>query len=123
MATAKTDVQNLLNKLPDNVTLEDIQYHLYVLEQSPLDLRASEFGLEVTPLPDDYLVEFMRYRPEKGLSQEQAVSLAISYYEKLRRYTHPLNEIMDIESAVLFLLAQAAKGIPPEKVRKIGVRI
>ena len=33
MATAKTDVQNLLNKLPDNVTLEDIQYHLYVLEK------------------------------------------------------------------------------------------
>jgi len=33
MATAKTEVQNLLNKLPDNVTLEDIQYHLYVLEK------------------------------------------------------------------------------------------
>ena len=33
MASAKTGVQNLLNKLPDNVTLEDIQYHLYVLEK------------------------------------------------------------------------------------------
>ena len=31
MATAKTDVQNLLSRLPDNVTLEEIQYHLYVL--------------------------------------------------------------------------------------------
>jgi hypothetical protein len=98
-------------------------YHLYVLEQSPLHLRAPEFGLEVTPLPDDYLVEFMRYRSERGLSQEESVSLAISYYEKLRRYTHPLNQIMDIESAVLFLFVQMAKGIPPDKVRKIGLRI
>ncbi len=96
-------------------------YHLYLLEQSPLNFRASEFGLEVMPLPDDYLVEFMRYRPERGLSQEESISLAISYYEKLRRYTHPLNQIMDIESAVLVLLAQAAKGVPPEKVRKLGI--
>ena len=33
MATAKMNVQTLLNKLPDDVTLEDIQYHLYVLEK------------------------------------------------------------------------------------------
>lgn len=29
----KEYIQNLLNKLPDKVTLEDIQYHLYVLEK------------------------------------------------------------------------------------------
>jgi hypothetical protein len=33
MATAKTNVQTILDKLPDDVTLEDIQYHLYVLEK------------------------------------------------------------------------------------------
>jgi hypothetical protein len=33
MATAKHDVELLLNKLPDNCSLEDIQYHLYVLEK------------------------------------------------------------------------------------------
>jgi hypothetical protein len=27
------NVQTLLNRLPDDVTLEDIQYHLYVLEK------------------------------------------------------------------------------------------
>lgn len=31
MSTAKQDVELLLNKLPDDCTVEDIQYHLYVL--------------------------------------------------------------------------------------------
>jgi len=98
-------------------------YPLYVLEQSPLAQRASELGLEVSPLPDDFLVESMGYRSERGLSQEESMSLSISFTEKLRRFMHPLNQIMDIESLKIFLLAQMAKGIPPDKVTKIGLRI
>ncbi len=33
MSTAKADVEGLLRTLPDDATLEDIQYHLYVLEK------------------------------------------------------------------------------------------
>jgi len=33
MQTAKQDVEHLLGQLPDDSTLEDIQYHLYVLEK------------------------------------------------------------------------------------------
>src|SRR5438046_7942098 len=33
MSTAKEDVQSLLRKLPDDCSLEDIQYHLYVIEK------------------------------------------------------------------------------------------
>ena len=33
MSTAKNEVQHLLNKLPDDCSLEDIQYHLYVIEK------------------------------------------------------------------------------------------
>jgi len=33
MQTAKQDVEQLLHNLPDETTLEDIQYHLYVLEK------------------------------------------------------------------------------------------
>jgi hypothetical protein len=33
MSTAKQDVAQLLNKLPDDCSVEDIQYHLYVLEK------------------------------------------------------------------------------------------
>jgi hypothetical protein len=32
-ATAKQAVEQLLEQLPDTSTLEDIQYHLYVLEK------------------------------------------------------------------------------------------
>jgi hypothetical protein len=31
--TAKQEVQSLLSRLPDGCSLEDIQYHLYVLEK------------------------------------------------------------------------------------------
>ena len=33
MNTAKQEVQLLLKKLPDDCTIEDIQYHLYVIEK------------------------------------------------------------------------------------------
>jgi len=33
MSTAKQDVEQLLNKLPDDCSVEDIQYHLYVLDK------------------------------------------------------------------------------------------
>jgi hypothetical protein len=31
MSTAKQDVESLLNRQPDDVSVEDIQYHVYVL--------------------------------------------------------------------------------------------
>jgi hypothetical protein len=33
MSTAKTEVESLLKKLPDDCSIEDIQYHLYVIEK------------------------------------------------------------------------------------------
>jgi len=43
--TAKQEVRSLLQKLPDNCTLEDIQYHLYVIEKINRGLkRAKEEG-------------------------------------------------------------------------------
>ena len=33
MSTAKEEVESLLNRLPEDCSLEDIQYHLYVLEK------------------------------------------------------------------------------------------
>lgn len=33
MSTAKSEVKSLLENLPDDSSLEDIQYHLYVLEK------------------------------------------------------------------------------------------
>src|SRR5262245_16098399 len=33
MSTAKEEVEALLSKLPDDCSIEDIQYHLYVIEK------------------------------------------------------------------------------------------
>jgi hypothetical protein len=33
MSTAKEEVEALLKKLPDDCSIEDIQYHLYVIEK------------------------------------------------------------------------------------------
>ena len=42
MATAKQEVEALLDKLPPDCTLEDIQYHLYVIEKVRAGLKAAE---------------------------------------------------------------------------------
>jgi hypothetical protein len=33
MSTAKEEVRVILDKLPDDCSLEDVQYHLYVVEK------------------------------------------------------------------------------------------
>jgi hypothetical protein len=33
MSTAKQEVHELLSRLPDDCSIEDIQYHLYVIEK------------------------------------------------------------------------------------------
>jgi len=42
MSTAKRDVEALLEKLPDECTLEDIQHHLYVFEKIQNGIAAAE---------------------------------------------------------------------------------
>lgn len=44
MQTAKQEVSDLLNRLPDNCTLEDVQYHLYVLQKIEQGLKDVEEG-------------------------------------------------------------------------------
>jgi hypothetical protein len=42
MGTAKEEVEALLSKLPDDCSLEDIQYHLYVIEKVRNGLEAAD---------------------------------------------------------------------------------
>ena len=48
MSTAKEEVGALLNKLPDDCSLEDIQYHLYVIEKVRHGLEAADTQGTVT---------------------------------------------------------------------------
>jgi hypothetical protein len=42
MKSAKEEVKSLLSKLPDDCTLEDIQYHLYVIEKIQRGIERAE---------------------------------------------------------------------------------
>jgi hypothetical protein len=42
MATAKEEVEQLLGRLPNDSSLEDIQYHLYVLEKVRNGLESAD---------------------------------------------------------------------------------
>lgn len=47
MKTAKEEVRDLLEKLPENASLDDIQYHIYVCQKIQKGLEAADRG-EVT---------------------------------------------------------------------------
>ncbi len=44
MRTAKDEVRDLLEHLPDDASFEDIQYHLYVRQKIQKGLDAAEQG-------------------------------------------------------------------------------
>jgi hypothetical protein len=48
MATAKEEAIQLITALPDDCTLEDIQYHLYVRQKIERGLRDVEKGRTVS---------------------------------------------------------------------------
>lgn len=47
--SVKQEVRTLLDKLPDNCSIEDIQYHLYVLEKVRRGLDDAELGKTIFP--------------------------------------------------------------------------
>ncbi len=42
MNTPEDEIQSLLQKLPDDCTLEDVQYHLYVIEKIRKGIERAE---------------------------------------------------------------------------------
>ena len=59
MNTAKDEVKSLLKKLPDNCTIEDIQYHLYVIEKIHKGIERAE--KEGTVSQEDVEKRFSRW--------------------------------------------------------------
>ena len=80
-------------------------------------------GLTTTPLPEDFLIDVMKYKTKQGMSQEESVAVAIRFCEKLKRSMHPMNKIMDIESVKLVLLALKSKGVTPDKITGVHMKI
>ena len=48
MATAKEQLRDLIERLPDDCTLEDVQYHLYVQQKVRLGLDDVRAGRGLT---------------------------------------------------------------------------
>ena len=44
MSTAKEEVRKMLDQIPDDASLEDIQYHIYVREKIERGLKDVEEG-------------------------------------------------------------------------------
>jgi len=44
MVAIKQEVQELIQKLPDNCTYEDIQYHIYIIEKIKKGIERAENG-------------------------------------------------------------------------------
>ena len=61
MSTAKQEVRSLLDRIPDDATFEDIQYHIYVREKIERGLKDVEEGRLVSE-------EEMERRMQKWLS-------------------------------------------------------
>ena len=59
MNTAKEEVKSLLDKLPDECTLEDVQYHLYVVEK--IQIGIDRANLEGTLSQEDVEKKFSKW--------------------------------------------------------------
>ena len=64
MNTAKNDVQMLLERLPDECTIEDVQYHLYVVEKIRAGVERAD--LEGTVSQDELEREFSKWTTTYG---------------------------------------------------------
>jgi len=62
MSSAKNNVEALLRQLPDDCTLEDIQYHPYVLEKI-------QRGLEVADTQETLTQEEVEQRLSKWITR------------------------------------------------------
>lgn len=48
MKTAKDEIRELLENLPDDASLEDVQYHIYVRQKVQKGLEAAREGRTLT---------------------------------------------------------------------------
>jgi len=59
MNTIKEEVKSLIDKLPNNCTYEDIQYHLYVVEKIQHGIERAEH--EGTIIQEDVEKKFYKW--------------------------------------------------------------
>jgi len=73
MNTAKDEVKAILEKLPDDCSLEDVQYHLYVVEKVRKGIERAE--KEGTISQDEVEENFREWLSKQGGHQKQRKTL------------------------------------------------
>jgi predicted transcriptional regulator len=48
MQTAKKEINKLLRRLPEDCSMEDIQYHIYVLQKIERGLQQADQGMVIS---------------------------------------------------------------------------
>jgi anaerobic magnesium-protoporphyrin IX monomethyl ester cyclase len=109
-----------LKKMHKFLTLDWQIYSFTLLENGPIAKQMNNFNLEMHPLPDTNLMQFVPYRNKNGLSMQESFQLSNSYYEKLKRYLHPFSKIMDVESYKQVIFVQ--KAVNQLKINKSHIR-
>jgi radical SAM superfamily enzyme YgiQ (UPF0313 family) len=92
-------------------------YPLGIHEHGPLALRGPELGLTLVPMANEYLVQVMQYTSKHGMSQAESMATVIRFHESLKKYYHPLNKLMDVESHKVMLLVKKSKEKSSNKNR------
>ena len=67
MTTAKDEVRKLLDKLPDDASFEDIQYHIYVREKIQKGLADVEAGRVFTPAEVETRIAELLKQPTRSI--------------------------------------------------------
>ena len=91
MNTAKEEVKTLLDKLPDECTLEDTQYHLYVVEkiQRGIDRATTEGTMsqnkvesKFSCIGQDIQTSIAALECGEGIPMKQAIGMICRGYEE-----------------------------------------
>ena len=87
MSAVKDEVVRLIESLPDDCTIEEIQYHLYVRQKVERGLAAAEAGLTVSQEDAERRVE--GWLESDGRSRGQTTSRRLSTSSRATRPPMP----------------------------------
>lgn len=103
--------RDFIIRLKDKITLGWQIYPFYVLEKGPIAKQKDKYGLTLTALPDDFLVQAMEYEVQSYMTQKDSFGLSIKYTEELKKYLNKAIDLLDIETLKVFSLLQKSRGI------------
>jgi hypothetical protein len=107
MRNVKQDVESLLNRLPDDVSVEDIQYHLYVLDKVRRGL--DDARINGTLSQEEVESRFSNSSPESHPSRWGRQPSPFPYQHRCKK-RQETNQSHDLHSHQLYCHAEFMKA-------------